>query len=251
MMHENKGTATGAAPSLFGDAPASAVTDKTLSILSAVTGREAAAASTAGKSGRAPARKLIPLFFLLIAAGLGWTYWQQGQSGPGIKAAPAGGPQLFGGAAQQPAMGKPGHALESASNLPRQAAGAITNKDMAVIETIPGRQVVAPGDQVPATTADGNETGKADTRQPPLALAAPAPAKPGSDTKKTIATNAGKPNAGARSAQPAATQRTGTPKQAPSRVDKTVDADEKLLETMLQLMNRSPDKEGDRKSSAK
>jgi len=249
MMHENRGTATSAAPSLFGDA--SAVTDKTLSILSAVTGREAFAASNPGKGGRAPARKLIPLFFLLIAAGLGWTFWQQGQSGLGIKAAPAGGPQIFGDGAPQPTIGKPAPAPESVSNMPRQAAEAITNKDVAVIETVSGKRVVAPIGQAPATTADGNKTGKADTHQPPLALAAPAPAKLESDTKKTIATNTDKPNAGAISAQPDATQRTGKPKQAPSGVDKTVDSDEKLLETMLQLMNRSPAKEADRKSSAK
>lgn len=249
MMHENRGTATSAAPSLFGDA--SAVTDKTLSILSAVTGREASAASNPGKGGRAPARKLIPLFFLLIAAGLGWTFWQQGQSGLGIKAAPAGGPQLSGDGAPQPVMGKPERAPESVGNMPRQAAEAITNKDVAVIETVSGKQVVAPIGQAPATTADGNKTGKADTHQPPLALAAPAPAKLESDTKKTIATNTDKPNAGAIPAQPDATQRTGKPKQAPSGVDKSVDSDEKLLETMLQLMNRSPAKEADRKSSAK
>ena len=249
MMHENRGTATSAAPSLFGDA--SAVTDKTLSILSAVTGREAFAASNPGKGGRAPARKLIPLFFLLIAAGLGWTFWQQGQSGLGIKAAPAGGPQLSGDGAPQPAMGKPARAPEFVGNMPRQAAEAITNKDVAVIETVSGKRVVAPIGQAPATTADGNKAGKADTHQPPLALAAPAPAKLKSDTKKTIATNTDKPNAGAISAQPDATQRTGKPKQAPSGVDKTVDSDEKLLETMLQLMNRSPAKEADRKSSAK
>lgn len=249
MMHENRGTATSAAPSLFGDA--SAVTDKTLSILSAVTGREAFAASNPGKGGRAPARKLIPLFFLLIAAGLGWTFWQQGQSGLGIKAAPAGGPQIFGDGAPQPTIGKPAPAPESVGNMPRQAAEAITNKDVAVIETVSGKRVVAPIGQAPATTADGNKTGKADIHQPPLALAAPAPAKLESDTKKTIATNTDKPNAGAISAQPDATQRTGKPKQAPSGVDKTVDSDEKLLETMLQLMNRSPAKEADRKSSAK
>ena len=249
MMHENRGTATSAAPSLFGDA--SAVTDKTLSILSAVTGREAFATSNPGKGGRAPARKLIPLFFLLIAAGLGWTFWQQGQSGLDIKAAPAGGPQLSGDGAPQPVMGKPARAPEFVGNMPRQAAEAITNKDVAVIETVPGKQVVAPIRQAPATTADGNKTGKADTHQRPLALAAPAPAKLKSDTKKTIATNTDKPNAGAISAQPDATQRTGKPKQAPAGVDKTVDSDEKLLETMLQLMNRSPAKEADRKSSAK
>ena len=114
---------------------------------------------------------------------------------------------------------------------------------------------LAPIGQAPATTAattaDANKTGKADTHQPPLALAAPAPAKLKSDTKKTIATNTDKPNAGAIPAQPDATQRTGKPKQAPSGVDKSVDSDEKLLETMLQLMNRSPAKEADRKSSAK
>lgn len=249
MMHENRGTATSAAPSLFGDA--SAVTDKTLSILSAVTGREAFATSNPGKGGRAPARKLIPLFFLLIAAGLGWTFWQQGQSGLGTKAAPAGGPQLSGDGAPQPVIGKPARAPEFVGNMPRQAAEAITNKDVAVIETVSGKRVVAPIGQAPATTADANKAGKADTHQPPLALAAPAPTKLESDTKKTIATNTDKPNAGAISAQPDATQRTGKPKQAPSGVDKTVDSDEKLLETMLQLMNRSPAKEADRKSSAK
>lgn len=232
MTHENKGTATGAAPSLFGDAPASAVTEKSISILSAVTGREAVAASNSGKGGRAPARKFIPLFLLMVAAGLGWTFWQQGQSGFGIKTAPMDGPQLSGGEAPQSASGKPGRAPE---------VNAIANKDVAVIETVSGKQVGAPNGQAPAMTADGNPTDKADIHQPPLALAAPAPAKPGSDTKKTIA----------RSAPSDATQRTGKPKQASSRVDKTVDSDEKLLEAMLQLMDRSPASDADRKGSAK
>lgn len=240
MTHENKGTATGAAPSLFGDAPASAVTEKSISILSAVTGREAVAASNSGKGGRAPARKFIPLFLLLVAAGLGWTFWQQGPSGFGIQTAPMEGPQLSAGE-MSPASGKPGRAPKPVGNLHRQAADAIANKDVAVIETVSGKQVGAPNGQAPAMTADGNPTDKADIHQPPLALAAPAPAKPGSDTKKTIA----------RSAQSDATQRTGKPKQASSRVDKTVDSDEKLLEAMLQLMDRSPASDADRKGSAK
>lgn len=250
MTHENGGKATSAAPSLFGYAPASAVTDKTISILSAVTGREATSASNSRKIGRVSARKFIPLFSLLIAAGLGWAFWQQGQSGFGIKAAPAGGPQLSGDEAQQPTMGKPGRGSESGSDIPRQVAVAITKKDVAVIETVSDWPVAAPIEQARATTADRNETVKADAGQPLLALSAPAPAKLETDTKESITAKTSKPKAGAITAQPIATKQTSKPKQAPSGAGKTIDGDEKLLEAMLQLMSRSPAKEADKKSSA-
>ena len=255
MTHKHSGSATNSAPSLFGEITAAAATDKTISILSAVTGRETATDTSRHKGEASAARRYLPLSLLLLAALGGLVFWQQGESGYATQRAPLGNSLLVGEGTKQPAASKPG--LEpglAAAKAGLAAPGSIGKMDVAVIETVTDRSAPVSIEQTATESMAAAGTVNVDVQPPRLARANTVPTEEKTDTKKkTAAQSAGKTQTRAvsKTVRQNVTASSSKATRTAARPEKTADADEKLLEAMLRLVNRDGASNADKKSAAK
>lgn len=256
MAHRNSGTSMNGAPSLFGEAPADA-SGKTLSILSAVTGREVA--GPVRRSTPTPSRSIM-LLMLLLAGVLGFAFWQHGDSGLAAKRLEPAAPLQPGRRVAENETDKP------VMTQPTEAAGrhagsaAEPRTDAAIIETLAepftpsavnAQATHTPGiaDAPPAVeTAVARE----DMQQPAPALAL----TPALDLAPKKAAGQERTGAAARRASPTPQPQSPARPEAPQRQQASVaksgvDPDEKLLEEMLRLIKKDAAREAVGKTSSR
>ena len=239
MAQRSNGSASDGPPSLFGEATPAGSSDKTISILSAVTGKEVAKSSTRRK---APRMRTFALFFgLLITGMLGLSYWQY-KGDALLAAAPR--PTLTAVKTQLPAV-TPSTAATHAPQTVREAAKPA---DTAVIEMVKSGPAGPVG---PSAELKKPEPFKAllAANHPVKAKAHPRVVLTPTKNKVAVKTH--------REVAKTARPETTSPKsQAAQQKSVSVarasgDPDEKLLEGMLRLMKRDNTNNKTNMSSAK
>ena len=269
MTHQkNSGAADNGPPSLFGEVPAEDTPGKTISILSAVTGKEVPKSSGRKK---ALLHGLTPLLLLLTTGVLGFTFWQYSGSSLESKFATPVGTSLPTTVAKPSTPPVPLSTVASLQPMLKNPA------DVAVIETLKPTPALASVDQPPPSlkkTDSGNSrnsTARATkaVARPRLASARVSPAKGKVAVKKAmetprnakVAEKTSKPKVAAKTSNPkfakTAITQASSAKPEPSAQKKVSvaraasDPDEKLLEGMLRLMKRDNTKDTTNMSSAK
>lgn len=251
MTHQSNDKAPNGLPSLYDEVVDADTPDKSLSILSAVTGKEVAKPS--GHNKKAALRRVAPLFILLIVGMLGFTYWQN--SGGEFEA------KLATSDSQPPVnkMARPALAV----NLPTAASTqappqATVHSDAAIIETIREKPTMAslgnsslPSDlkTTETTNTPVRESPAAKVGAPPsLAIARTLPIEEKTAKRITEENNNSKV---AKTTTPQALPAGPQPRQRTNVSVAQTDPDEKLLEGMLRLMKREPPKDTTHMRSAR
>lgn len=167
MSYQSNGIVSSGLPSLYDEVAATDTTDKSLSILSAVTGKEVAKTSVPHKNSMPP--RTAFLFMLFISSMLGFTYWQytnhEINTGPAITSKS----NLAAKTPHAPAVA----AALAATGTPKSQA----SKDAALIETVSVKPAVASIDNSPKL--DTQTTAKPHVAVPvSLPVASPAIATP-------------------------------------------------------------------------
>ena len=255
MTHQSNDKAPNGLPSLYDEVVDADTPDKSLSILSAVTGKEVA--KPLGHNKTTP-RRVAPLFILLIVGMLGFTYWQN--SGGEFEA------KLATSDSQPPVnkMARPALAV----NLPTAASTqappqATVHSDAAIIETIREKPTMAslgnsslPSDlkTTETTNTPVRESPAAKVGAPPsLAIARTAIARTLPIEEKTAKriTEENNNSKVAKTTTPQALPAGPQPRQRTNVSVAQTDPDEKLLEGMLRLMKREPPKDTTHMRSAR
>ncbi len=251
MTHQSNDKAPDGLPSLYDEVVDADTPDKSLSILSAVTGKEVAKPS--GHNKKAALRRVAPLFILLIVGMLGFTYWQN--SGGEFEA------KLATSDSQLPVNKVARPAL--AVNLPTAASAqappqATVHSDAAIIETIREKPTMAslgnsslPSDlkTTETTNTPVRESPAAKVGAPPsLAIARTLPIEEKTAKRITEENNNSKV---AKTTTPQALPAGPQPRQRTNVSVAQTDPDEKLLEGMLRLMKREPPKDTTHMRSAR
>lgn len=250
MTHQSNDKAPNGLPSLYDEVVDADTPDKSLSILSAVTGKEVAKPSGHNKT---TLRRVAPLFILLIVGMLGFTYWQN--SGGEFEA------KLATSDSQLPVNKVARPAL--AVNLPTAASTqappqATVHSDAAIIETIREKPTMAslgnsslPSDLKTTETTNTpvieSPAAKADA-PPSLAIARTLPIEKKAAKRITEKNNNSKV---AKTTTPQALPAGPQPRQRTNVSVAQTDPDEKLLEGMLRLMKREPPKDTTHMRSAR
>ena len=271
MTHQkNSGAADNGPPSLFGEVPAEDTPGKTISILSAVTGKEVPKSSGRKK---ALLHGLTPLLLLLTTGVLGFTFWQYSGSSLESKFATPVSTSLPTTVAKPSTPPVPLSTVASMQPTSKPANHA----DVAVIETLKPTPALASVDQPPPSLKkpesgnSRNSTARAAkaVARPRLASARVSPAK-GKVAVKKVAETPRNAKAAEKISKPQVAEKTSNPKFAKTAITQASsakpepsaqkkvsgaraasDPDEKLLEGMLRLMKRDNTKDTTNMSSAK
>lgn len=252
MSYQNNGSVSTGFPSLYDEGTGTDSTDKSLSILSAVTGKEVPKSVSQHKS--AMPRRTLFLYLLFISTMFGFTYWQYNNTTLGAWVATV----------ITPATVTKSTQTNVAATTPAVPSTRATQAktDAAIIEKVSEKPPVTIA-QNPLLSSDTPITRRANPPPTSGAITKPVPSKDllatSSPNKKTevkkIAKNPAVAKAEKRGASPmqsaqtkqpirAAKQTTAaTPRATKSAQRTTVasaqpDPDEKLLEGMLRLMKR-------------
>lgn len=252
MSYQSNGSVSTGFPSLYEEGTGNGAADKSLSILSAVTGKEIPKPVSQHKT--AMPRRTTFLYLLFISTMLGFTYWQYANTILNARVATANTPAT---------VSKTPHSAVAATTLAVPDTRASQTKiDAAIIEKVSEKSTVAAA-QSPLPTSDTPASGKASPQPTPAEIKKPAPSKDLLATssaikKTTVEKNVKKsavaktekrsvsPMPSAQTAQPiraakpttARTARAAKPEQRTNLVSAQTDPDEKLLEGMLRLMKR-------------
>jgi len=253
MTQQSSGKAVNGLPSLYDEAADADTPDKSLSILSAVTGKEVA--RPAGHHKKPALRRVVSLFSLLIVGILGFTYWQNNGSEFEAKRTTSVSPSPTNLNVQRAKLA----ITLPAVARPEATAKATVHNDVAVIETVKGKPVLVPpgnaSQQSDLKTLKAANTLPAQRRAsnvatPPALSSTPAsPMKEKNAVKKIAEQNGNSQVSKIRTPQalPAKPQ----PNQRNTVSVARADPDEKLLEGMLRLMRRDAPKDATHGRSAK
>jgi hypothetical protein len=247
MTQQSNGSASDGPPSLFGEAAAAGSSDKTISILSAVTGKELAKSSARRK---APPMRTFALFLgLLITGVLGLGYWQYGGN---ALLAMSTHPALSNVKTQPLAVTQSAVVAQHPKIVPK----AVTPADTAVIEMVKNEPAAPVG---PSAELNKPEPFKAllaedhivKAKAHPRIASTPTPPAKDKIAGKKVAVKTSRELA--KVPPPEATPpKSEAAKQKSMSVARTSgDPDEKLLEGMLRLMKRDNTKDKTNMSSAK
>lgn len=258
MSYQSNGMVPNGPPSLYDEVTATETADKSLSILSAVTGKEVTRPAGQQHNSSVPPRTVF-LYTLFIATMLGFTYWQYNRHDNGWGFATAVTPNPVANKAQQSVT----------AAMPVTVGNPIppTQKiDTALIETVKEKSATSsPFDLLqadgksPVITKEPLIAGQVEKSDKPT-LAAPTtviarnPDKnevaikefPAKTVNKSISpgqvAHADKTVRSVQVKQPAPTTKTAAPVRSAQRSTVTTaqDPDEKLLEGMLRLIKRDP-----------
>jgi hypothetical protein len=192
---------------------------------------------------------------LLLGVLGGLVFWQQGESGYATRRAPLGNSLLVGDGTKQPVAPKPDLEPGPTAAMAGQAAPeSIGKMDVAVIETVTDRSAPASVEQAAAASAVAAGTVNVDVQPPLLTRANRVPTEKKTDTKKKTAAEIADKTQTKAASKTTGQNVTASPSKATrvaARPEKTADADEKLLEAMLRLVNRDGASNADKKSAAK
>lgn len=252
MTHHSNGAADSGPPSLFGELATADTPGKSISILSAVTGKEVPRTTTWEK--KLPVTASMLFLLLLITGVLGFNFWQDSEN--------AFAPKLAASQSKPPIAAPTRVPVGPSPILSGSPAPTKTTKttDVAVVESVkpvPALAYIAPPRQPEqkkklASTKPTNSTAHPPNSQVKRATTiASAPIKKNSAQQNTAQTNK------ASSSIKTASARVSDAKEAPSKPKKVSvanagsDPDEKLLEGMLRLMKRENAKDATNMSSAK
>lgn len=251
MSYQNNGSVSTGFPSLYDGGNTTDSTDKSLSILSAVTGKEIPKPVSQHKS--AMPRRTIFLYLLFISTMLGFTYWQYNNTILDARIATANTPATV--------VKPPQSTVAATTAAVQNTRTPQTKTDAAIIEKVSEKPTVAAA-QSPLPTSDTPASGKASPQPTSAEIKKPAPSKnllsTSSAIKKTTVEKNVKKSAVAntekrsvspmpsaqtaqsiRAAKPTMAQaRAAKPEQRTNLVSAQTDPDEKLLEGMLRLMKR-------------
>lgn len=264
MSYRNNGIVSTGFPSLYDAENSAESTDKSLSILSAVTGKEIAKPVPQHKT--AISRRTISLYLLFIGTMLGFTYWQYNNAKPGgwiasvITPAPVTATAPPKVAANAPVAG-------AQRSQPAKVDAAIIEKvsEKPAVHTTPNQAPDAQAAVGQGTRPPANAVGaKTSSPTKPTLATSTAPAKTGQKNNAKAASVARIEKRRAlpeRSVQPVQSSRPAKQADAPQQLAKSTertavasahpDPDEKLLEGMLRLMKRERTNEAARVRSTK
>ncbi len=244
MTQQSNGSASDGLPSLFGEVAAAGSSDKTISILSAVTGKEVSKSSARRKA--SPMGTFVLFLGLLITAMLGLHYWQSGEDTRMATSTHAPFTSV-----KTPALAVTRPA--TTTHVPQTVVKTPTPADTAVIEMVksgpvpPSAELKKPEPFKALLAADHPVKSQA---HPHVALTPPPPTKDKLAVKKVTV----KSNHDVAKASPAETKlpnAEASKQKSVSVVHASGDPDEKLLEGMLRLMKRDNAKDKTNMGSAK
>ncbi len=244
MTRQSNGSASDGPPSLFGEVAAVGSSDKTISILSAVTGKEVSKSSVRRKP--SPMGAFVLFFGLLITGMLGLRYWQ---SGGDTRIATSTHAPLTN--VKTPVLAVTGPA--TTPHVPQTVAKTATPADIAVIEVVKSGPVASPAelkkpDPFKALLAADHPV-KAQAH-PHVALT-PTPSTKDKLAVKKVTVKSNREVAKASPAETTLSNSAVSKQKSVSVAHASGDPDEKLLEGMLRLMKRDNAKDKTNMSSAK
>ncbi len=244
MTQQSNGSASDGPPSLFGEVAAAGSSDKTISILSAVTGKEVSKSSARRKA--SPMGTFVLFLGLLITAMLGLRYWQSGEDTRIATSTRA--PYT---SVNTPTLAVTGPV--TTTHVPQTVPKAQKQADTAVIEMVksgpvtPSAELKKPEPFKALLAADYPVKAQA---HPHVALTSTPPAKDKVAVKK-VTKKSNRDVAKASSAETTLPNAEASKQKSVSVAHASGDPDEKLLEGMLRLMKRDNAKDKTNMSSAK
>lgn len=255
MSYQSNGIVSNGLPSLYDEVPDTQTTDKSLSILSAVTGKEVTRPAGQQHSSSVPPRTVF-LYTLFIATMLGFTYWQYNRHENSWGFATAVTPNPVANKAPQPTTatlpvtaGNPAPQAKmdtalietvkekSATSSPFELLQADSKSTVVTKEPLIAGQVEKPGK--PTLTASSTVIAKKPVKNEIATKDSPAKTVNKSISPGRVA-HTEKTGRSAQLKQPAPTNKAAAPARPVQRttVTSAQDPDEKLLEGMLRLMKR-------------